>query len=69
MTYSLGHQSSGLEEWRRPTSNFGKMNSFSLQVSQKPSSNLREKYKENNILRLQKIVLADNSVRLVANAE
>ncbi|KAG5629730.1 hypothetical protein H5410_001447 [Solanum commersonii] len=51
-THSLGHQSSGLDfvtslsgkEWRRPTSNLGKMKSFFLQVSQKPSPNLREKY-------------------------
>ncbi|KAG5580497.1 hypothetical protein H5410_051124 [Solanum commersonii] len=59
LTQSLGHLSSGFgfatslsskmktntteEEKRRPISNLGKMNSF-LQVSTKPSPNLREKY-------------------------
>ncbi|KAG5632131.1 hypothetical protein H5410_003848 [Solanum commersonii] len=38
------------EEWRRPTSNLGKMNSFSLQVSQKPSPNLRENMKAKKIV-------------------
>ncbi|KAG5631018.1 hypothetical protein H5410_002735, partial [Solanum commersonii] len=49
-THSVGHQSSGLgfstslseEEWRRPTSNLGKMKYFFLQVTQKPSPNMRE---------------------------
>ncbi|KAG5585135.1 hypothetical protein H5410_045569, partial [Solanum commersonii] len=54
-THSLAHQSSGLgfvtslsikpKTHERPTSNLEKMNSFSLQVSQKPSPNLRENNK------------------------
>ncbi|KAG5630794.1 hypothetical protein H5410_002511 [Solanum commersonii] len=56
-THSLGHQSSGLgfttslsEEWRRPTSNLGKMKSFSLKSPTKPSPNLRENIPKSTIL-------------------
>ncbi|KAG5606203.1 hypothetical protein H5410_027695 [Solanum commersonii] len=43
-THSLGHQSSAKEEeWRRPTSNLGKIKSFFLQVSQKTLSKLERK--------------------------
>ncbi|KAG5595817.1 hypothetical protein H5410_037049 [Solanum commersonii] len=49
------------EEWRSPTSNLGKMKSFSLQVSHKTLSKLERKYIKTH----QKLVQVDSSTRTI----